>query len=344
MNRFIQARVVPEVGDQHARGEVVQPAAFGRPVVGAAALLAMTAWLGVKVRMHERLVRGQSPRGVGEFFAGVFDGGVHAMANFVRHAIRWNLRHALFILIFRKVDMACDPCERQWHSNIMNCSIYDRGRHSSTSARRARRYSTSPPRASLTSTTQFGSPAACRARIASIACTAATVCRSARQVVVSQPADLFQPAGALGRGAAEFDVGHLADEPLQHLDAVAALRALAPRFEKRAVVMIVQRDLALERRPPFDRAFHAALAAVAVPDAVVEAELHFLLDVAGKVVGRDPTGVNVEGRLAPIGVFVDRAATGRIPGRAVGRADQPALAGAVTLFSRPPNVKSISLM
>ncbi len=82
-----------------------------------------------------------------------------------------------------------------------------------------------------------------------------------------------------------------------------------------------------------------------VPDAVVEAELHFLLDVAGKIVGRHPTGVNVEGRLAAVVVFVDEPQLGRVPRRTVGRSDNAALAGAGDAArSRPPNVKSISLM
>ena len=105
------------------------------------------------------------------------------------------------------------------------------------------------------------------------------------------------------------------------------------------------RDLALERRAAFDRALDAALAAVGVPDAVVEAELHLLLDVAGEVVGRDPAGVDVERRLAAVGVLVDHPQLRRVPGRAVGRADDAALAGArARVFSRPPKVKSISLM
>ena len=92
--------------------------------------------------------------------------------------------------------------------------------------------------------------------------------------------------------------------------------------------MVVQRDFARLRRAAFDRAFDAPLAAVAVPHAVVEAELHFLLDVAGKIVGRDPTGVNVERRFAAVVVPVDKPQLRRIPGRAVGRADDSALAGA----------------
>ncbi len=50
-------------------------------------------------------------------------------------------------------------------------------------------------------------------------------------------------------------------------------------------------------------ALDAALAAVTIPHAIVEAKLHFLLDVAGEIVGRDPTGVDVEGRFAAVGNF-----------------------------------------
>src|SRR5690606_16099504 len=63
----------------------------------------------------------------------------------------------------------------------------------------------------------------------------------------------------------------------------------------------------------------------AVPDSVVEAKLHFLFNIARKVVGRDPTGVNVERRLAAVVVLVDHPQLRRIPRRAIGRADQPAL-------------------
>ena len=72
--------------------------------------------------------------------------------------------------------------------------------------------------------------------------------------------------------------------------------------------------------------FDAALALMGVPDAVVEAELHFLLDVAGEIVGRHPAGVDVESRLAAVGVGVDHLHLHRVPGRTVGRADETALA------------------
>ena len=85
--------------------------------------------------------------------------------------------------------------------------------------------------------------------------------------------------------------------------------------------------LEFARRAAFDGHLDAALALVGVPDAVVEAELHLLLDVAGEVVGRHPAGVDVERRLAAVGVGVDHLQLDRVPGRAVGRADEAALAG-----------------
>ena len=48
----------------------------------------------------------------------------------------------------------------------------------------------------------------------------------------------------------------------------------------------------------FDGQFDAPLARVSVPHAVVEPELHLLLDIAGEVVGRDPGRVDVEGGFA----------------------------------------------
>jgi len=50
--------------------------------------------------------------------------------------------------------------------------------------------------------------------------------------------------------------------------------------------MVVGRDLELVRRPVLDGHLDAALALVGVPDAVVKAELHLLIDVAGEVVRR----------------------------------------------------------
>ena len=38
----------------------------------------------------------------------------------------------------------------------------------------------------------------------------------------------------------------------------------------------------------FDGEFDAAFAGVTIPDAVIETELDFLFDVAGKVIGGDP--------------------------------------------------------
>ena len=62
--------------------------------------------------------------------------------------------------------------------------------------------------------------------------------------------------------------------------AVAALGALAPRFEKGSVVVIVRSVLEFAWRAVFHGQFHAALALVGIPDGVIESELHLLLDVA----------------------------------------------------------------
>src|SRR5262249_26239867 len=99
--------------------------------------------------------------------------------------------------------------------------------------------------------------------------------------------------------------GDLLEEAAQDFDAVAALATLAPRLDEGAVVMVVRRDLQLVRRAALDRDLDAALALVRRPDAVVEAELHLLLDVAGEVVRRHPTGVDVEGGLAAVIVRVN---------------------------------------
>ncbi len=91
--------------------------------------------------------------------------------------------------------------------------------------------------------------------------------------------------------------------------------------------MVVHGGFELRRREAFDGAFDAPFAAVAVPDAVVEAELDFLFDVAGEVVGGDPRRVDVEGGVATVVVFVNHPHLGAVPGGAVFRADEAALAG-----------------
>ncbi len=78
------------------------------------------------------------------------------------------------------------------------------------------------------------------------------------------------------------------NESLDHFNAVPALRSFAPRFDKRAVVVVVDRVLHLQRRQILDRAFDTALSRVAVPETVVEPELHFLFDIPGKIVRCDP--------------------------------------------------------
>src|SRR5262249_6488621 len=124
-----------------------------------------------------------------------------------------------------------------------------------------------------------------------------------------------------------FDERDLFQKALDHLQAIAALTALAPRLEESAVVMVIRRVLHIEGGAALHCDLDAALALVGVPDAVVEAELHFLLDVAGKVVRRDPAGVDVERRLAPVGVRVDNLELNAVPGGSIDGADEAALPG-----------------
>src|SRR5204863_480317 len=84
--------------------------------------------------------------------------------------------------------------------------------------------------------------------------------------------------------------------------------------------VVVGRNLQLVGRAPLHGHLHAALALVCVPDAVVEAELNLLLDVAGEVVRRHPARVDVEGRLPAVGVGVHHPELDRVPGGPVRRA------------------------
>src|SRR5262249_46182315 len=85
--------------------------------------------------------------------------------------------------------------------------------------------------------------------------------------------------------AAELDERGLPEEPLDHLDPVAALGAFAPRLQERPVVVIVRGVLEFARGGVFDRDLDPALPLVGVPDGVIKAELHLLLDVPGKLSG-----------------------------------------------------------
>ena len=78
----------------------------------------------------------------------------------------------------------------------------------------------------------------------------------------------------------------------------------------------------------FDGEFDAAFAGVTIPDAVIETELDFLFDVAGKVIGGDPGRVDIEGGFASIGVFVDEPELAGVPGAAVFGTYEASLSGA----------------
>src|SRR4051812_20712132 len=97
-----------------------------------------------------------------------------------------------------------------------------------------------------------------------------------RHVVVRQGAHLLQSLDATVRGAAVFDERDFLEKAPQNLDAVAALTALTPGLDERAIIMVIRRVFELVRRAALDRQLDAALALVGVPDAVVEAELHLL--------------------------------------------------------------------
>ena len=64
-----------------------------------------------------------------------------------------------------------------------------------------------------------------------------------------------------------------------------------------------------------------------VPHAVVEAKLHLLFHVAREIVGGDPAGVNIEGRLSTVRVVIDDPHLDRVPGVGIGRAHQASLPG-----------------
>src|SRR5207245_2442587 len=91
----------------------------------------------------------------------------------------------------------------------------------------------------------------------------------------------------------------------------------------------------LVRRTTLDRQLHAALALMGVPDAVVETELHFLLDVAGEIVRRHPARVDIERGLTAVGIGVDHLQLHGIPGGTGGRADEATLPGSADACEAP---------
>src|SRR5205823_5454516 len=129
----------------------------------------------------------------------------------------------------------------------------------------------------------------------------------------------------LGR-TAEFDLGHLFKEPLDDLDAVATLSPLVPGLEELPIIVMIGRILEVAWGAIFHRDLDSALALMSGPNAVIEAKLNLLFDVAGAVVRRDPAGVNVERGLTTVRVSVDHLQLHRVPGWPVRRTDQSTLA------------------
>src|SRR5207244_3181704 len=135
-------------------------------------------------------------------------------------------------------------------------------------------------------------------------------------------ANLPQALLAVLRRVSELDECDLFKKTADDLDTVASLASVVPRFEELPVVMMVGSVLEFARRPVLDRHFHAALPLMSVPDGVVEAELHFLIDITGEVVRGHPAGVDIERRLAAIGVGIDHLQLDRVPGSSAGGTDE----------------------
>src|SRR5262249_40984913 len=83
------------------------------------------------------------------------------------------------------------------------------------------------------------------------------------------------------------------------------------------------------------RQFDATLPLVGIPDGVVEAKLDLLLDVARKVIGRNPAGVNIECGFATVRVTINDLKLDGVPGRAGRGTDEAALAGRGDAVERP---------
>ena len=89
-----------------------------------------------------------------------------------------------------------------------------------------------------------------------------------------------------------------------------------------------------------DRDLDAALALVGIPNAVIEAKLYLLLDVAGEIIGRHPAGVNVERCFSLVWMNVNHLQLYGIPGGPRRRADQTALAGGADAGQSPIRAES----
>src|SRR5262249_2489827 len=114
---------------------------------------------------------------------------------------------------------------------------------------------------------------------------------------------------------------------LERLDPVAALSSLPPRFHKGCVVVVIGCDFQFDRRTALNCDFDATLALMGVPDAVVEAELNFLLDVAREIIRRHPPRVNIKSGFSAARIGIDELQLHGIPRASGCRTDQTTLAG-----------------
>ena len=148
----------------------------------------------------------------------------------------------------------------------------------------------------------------------------------AGNVVVSEFLQVLPTSWSICLWSTPMKVSDLFEESLDDLDAVTPLGSLVPRFEELAIVVVVDGGFELGGSLVFNGQFDAAFARMAVPEAVGESELHLLFDVAGKVVGGDPTGMDVEGGLLAGGIAIFEAELNGVPGRPVDRPDGASLA------------------
>src|SRR5262245_38562507 len=146
-----------------------------------------------------------------------------------------------------------------------------------------------------------------------------------REIVVLQIAHLREPGCARGSRSAELDDGDFLEESSQRIDPITAATALAPGIQQVGAVKIVRRDRRLAGRAAFHDDFDPPFALMRIPYSVIEAELDLLLHAAGKLVRGHPTGVNIEGGFAAIGVRINDLKLHRIPSRRISRTDQPTL-------------------
>ena len=203
-----------EVGDQHAGSEVIEPPAFRSPVIDPGA--ASEDGLGWRVGPQWRAAPGER--------SGRERHSTPVLAGWCRR-YGGTGSHASFRRMWR--------CES--HSfRIQDCRL---------GLRRERAAPGPPRRRSLRPRRPVGRPRVVQDRLHRLDDGHRVAVGG--EVAVSQRPHPLQPRRPLRRRHSELHVGHFLKETPQHLDAIAALRALVPRLQEGAVVMMVGRGLQL---------------------------------------------------------------------------------------------------